>query len=177
MKQTDLKASKPSTLRILVVDDDENSRSAMAHCIAPLGYDCTLESSPEKALALYRAGSYDIVITDMQMPGMSGIELLKAIRANDEKARVIIVTAFGDLDTARAAINNRAYGFFGKPINITEFYDTIRAIKREINREEAVLLDKEKLEEALSALKDVYRDLIGIIKSTNARSGKSGEHA
>jgi two-component system response regulator HydG len=165
MEQTEMKADKQNTLRILVVDDDENSRSAMAHCIAPLGYDCTLESSPEKALGLYRTKPYDIVITDMQMPGMNGIELLKAIRAFDERARVIIVTAYGDLDTARAAINNRAYGFFGKPINITEFYHTLRAMKREIFREEATKFDKKKLEEALLALQEAYRELIGVIKS------------
>ncbi len=160
-------------LNILVVDDDESALKAISFCLSPLGHHCTKEKAPENALKLYKQKPFDIVITDMQMPGMTGVELLKEVRAFDQNARVIIVTAFGDLETAKAAINNRAYGFLGKPVDVKEIYSLVLSIEREIRKDNAEKETKQKLEEALLKLKDVYCGLLVHLKSIDAGNGKN----
>jgi DNA-binding NtrC family response regulator len=173
MKTQEPETNRKPILRILIVDDDQNSLKAVSFCLSPLGYECTQANQPQIALQQYRAQPYDIVITDMQMPGMSGIELLKAIRAIDEKAKVVILTGHGDLKTAAAAINNRAYGFLGKPLVITELYDIVHSIEREIYQEKSEIVDKRKLEEAVVGLRDVYRELLRTLKTMGMPGGKN----
>ncbi len=173
MIDTNALRTRNQALDILVVDDDDDSLKAIEYCLFPLGHRCTKEKDPENALALYRKNGYDIVFTDMQMPHMTGIDLLKAIRSFDEKARIVIVTAYGDLDTARAAVNNRAYGFLGKPIVIEEIYGLVHLIEREIRREESEKIDKEKIEREYLRLKVVYMELLEQLRTIDGGNGHS----
>ena len=87
-------------LNILIVDDDNDSLNAMQFALYQLGHVLKLSKDPEEALELYKKEDFDIVVTDMRMPKMNGIELLIAVRNHNTNARLIIVTAYGDLDTA-----------------------------------------------------------------------------
>ena len=78
------------------------------------------------------------------MPEMNGIDLLKKIKEIDSSSRVIIITAYGDLETAKEAINNKAYAFFGKPINFEELISILRDIEKEISNNYNVFVDYEK---------------------------------
>ena len=147
-------------LNILIVDDDDDSLMAMQFALYQLGHVLILSKDPEEALELYKEQDFDVVVTDMRMPKMNGIELLKAIRNYNENARVIIVTAYGDLDTAIKAINNRAFGFLSKPVYIEKLYELVHAIEKEIKTNKTEIIKQQKLENAYLKLKDVYKELL-----------------
>jgi DNA-binding NtrC family response regulator len=147
-------------LNILIVDDDNDSLNAMQFALYQLGHVLKLSKDPEEALELYKKEDFDIVVTDMRMPKMNGIELLIAVRNHNENARVIIVTAYGDLDTAIQAINNRAFGFLSKPISIEKLYELVHVIEKEIKNNKTENVKKQKLEKSYLKLKNVYKELL-----------------
>src|SRR3954468_22895247 len=86
--------------RILVVDDEVNARTALADLLRDEGFEVEMAADAFKALGKYEAFAPHVVITDLKMPAMDGIELVKKIRATDDPAAVIVMTAFGDVGTA-----------------------------------------------------------------------------
>ncbi|MCL6561233.1 MAG: response regulator, partial [Firmicutes bacterium] len=87
---------------------------------------------PEEAVEAYYQNPYDVVITDMKMPGLNGIQVLKMVRSVNREAKVIIITAYGNMETAVAAVKNGAYAFFGKPVDFAELMATLEKIEKEI---------------------------------------------
>ena len=87
--------------RILVVDDEVNARTALADLLRDEGYDVEMAADAFKALGKYDAFAPHVVITDLQMPGMDGIELLKRSGPSEDPAEVVVMTAFGDVDYRR----------------------------------------------------------------------------
>src|SRR5689334_11376420 len=106
--------------RILVVDDEVNARTALADLLRDEGYEVEMAADAFKALGKYEAFAPHVVITDLKMPGMDGIELVKKIRAADEPAAVIVMTAFGDVGTAVNAMRAGAADYLTKPLNFDE---------------------------------------------------------
>ncbi len=104
--------------RILVVDDDASMCETLEVGLAPRGYDVRWTTKPAEALDLLASEAYEAVVTDLNMRGMSGIELCEQIAANRPDLPVIVITAFGSLDTAVAAIRAGAYDFITKPLEI-----------------------------------------------------------
>lgn len=106
--------------RILVVDDDESLRWVTQAQLQQSGFDVSAAASGEEALK--RIGEFppDLVITDLKMPGMCGLDLLKQIRAGYAEILVIVVTAFGTVETAVEAMKAGAYDYITKPVNMDE---------------------------------------------------------
>ena len=152
-------------LKLLLIDDDADCLDGLSTALEPAGHTCQKFTVPVEAIKSYRQNQYDVVITDMKMPGMNGIQVLKEIRSLDPVARVIIVTGFGDVETAIAAVNNRAYAFFGKPINIDDLMDTLEKIEGEIRGQEKVKTDHARLALEYARLKQVYEELLGLLKN------------
>ena len=111
--------------RILVVDDDESLRWVTQAQLQQSGYEATAAASGREALDRMREDPPDLVITDLMMPGMSGLELLKRIRAEYPEVIVIMVTAFGAVDTAVEAMKAGAYDYITKPVNVDELRITV----------------------------------------------------
>lgn len=133
---------------ILVVDDDDGSRSAMATGLRRVGYQVVELESAEAALAwLHRGEVPDAVVTDMRMPGMDGNELVRQIRRRYPELAVLMVTAFGDIDGAVAALQNGADDYLTKPVNLLELRRRVelhlnqRSLARE-NRQLQERIDK-----------------------------------
>lgn len=143
-------------MRILIIDDDRDALDDITDAIQPAGYEIVKTDSPAMALEIFKTQEFDIVISDVRMPGMSGIELLSRIREQKALCRVIIMTAFGDLDTAVSAINDHAYAFFGKPIDFKELINTIRTIETEIKNAGTIEVDNERLKKENDRLKKAY---------------------
>lgn len=120
-------------MRILLVDDEPINVDSLANAIRRGGHEIVTLSDPLSALKHYRKKSFDVVISDVRMPGMSGIDLLRAIRDIDRNARVILITGYGDAKTAMAAINNHAWAMLGKPISVSAMMDTLNAIERSLS--------------------------------------------
>ncbi|MBI4832763.1 MAG: sigma-54-dependent Fis family transcriptional regulator, partial [Candidatus Lindowbacteria bacterium] len=106
--------------RILLVDDDASLRKVLEFNLEQEGYTVVSASNGSEGLKFYDAENPDIVITDIKMPGMDGIDLLKEIKRRDIEKLVIVVTAFGTIDTAIEAMKLGAHDYITKPFNRDE---------------------------------------------------------
>jgi DNA-binding NtrC family response regulator len=107
-----------SKARILIVDDELNIRRILQMAFEKAGYQAMVAEDARVALQLLDESKFDIVITDVTMPGMNGYELQKIIQENDPDLPVIIMTAFGTIPQAVAAIRNGAYEYVTKPFDL-----------------------------------------------------------
>jgi len=108
------------TGRILVVDDEVNARTALAELLRDEGYEVETAADAFKALGKYETFSPHVVVTDLKMPGMDGIELVKKIRAMEDAAAVVVMTAFGAVSSAVDAMRSGAAEYLTKPLNFDE---------------------------------------------------------
>ena len=100
---------------ISIVDDDDSARRAMTNLIRSLGYVAAAFPSAEAFLGSDRLDETDCLITDLQMPGLSGVELQDALRARGKRTPMIFVTAFGEERVRRQALDAGAIAFLTKP--------------------------------------------------------------
>ncbi len=100
--------------KILIVDDEEGLRAVLKILLGKEGYQVRTAGSGAEALKALEEESFHVVLTDIKMPGMSGIELLKNVRERDPNLPVVIMTAFASLDTAIEAVNQGAFHYFVK---------------------------------------------------------------
>ena len=103
---------------ILVVDDNELFRESVVETLRRLGH--AVESAPDgqTACTLVNPGKYDLIISDMKMPGMSGIELLEQVKRTDPDVPFLIITAYGAIETAVDAMKKGAFDFIQKSDNL-----------------------------------------------------------
>jgi DNA-binding NtrC family response regulator len=106
--------------RILVVDDEANARTALAELLREEGFDVETAADAFKALGKFEAFAPHVVITDLKMPGMDGIELVKKLRTAEEPPAVIVMTAFGAVESAIHAMHAGAEEYLTKPLNLEE---------------------------------------------------------
>jgi len=111
--------------RVLLVDDDEHVRRAFARILINGGCDVSEVGDAEHALLLLDKEAHDVVVSDIMMPGMSGVDLLKALRERDAQLPVILVTGTPDLDSAIMAVNLGAYRYLMKPVASAELLSTV----------------------------------------------------
>lgn len=119
---------------IMLIDDDEDCILGLAEAIEPMGHSCELFTVPEKAIESFRHKPTDVVITDLRMPGMSGIEVLKKIKNLSPETQVILVTGYGDDELAAAAANNGAFAFFSKPIDVFQIIEMLEKISANVKQ-------------------------------------------
>jgi DNA-binding NtrC family response regulator len=138
--------------RILVADDDEIARDVLGSLLSKEGYSVLTARDGLEAIGILRRNELGLIITDLRMPGADGIEVLRqAIRINPDMA-VVILTAYGSLDSALEAMEEGAYDYLTKPFKVQEILIiTARAYRR------ALLLEERR--ELIRLLRDTYRDL------------------
>jgi two-component system response regulator FlrC len=113
-------------LRVMVVDDDPGMREGMALSLKRAGFVTEQARSGEDALRLTRPGAFDAVVTDLRMTGMDGLQLTARLKALDTSLPVLLVTAFGSLDTAREAMRLGAFDYLSKPFGPDELVQAVR---------------------------------------------------
>jgi two-component system NtrC family response regulator len=111
--------------RLLLVDDDQSLRRVLQVQLEQDGYAVTSAASAVETLSLLAVRPYDLVIADLKMPGMSGLELLKTIRSKHPETIVVILTAFGTVETAVEAMKAGAYHYLTKPVHPEELALTL----------------------------------------------------
>ena len=109
-----------TTSRILVVDDDSSLRRVLQVQLEQDGYSVVSAASAQEASSLLQLRGYDLVITDLKMPGLSGMDVLKQVKSRYPETAVIVLTAFGTVETAVEAMKIGAYDFLTKPVHPDE---------------------------------------------------------
>ena len=122
---------------ILVVDDDQNIRRVLRNLLDKEGFNVLTASDVDKALPLIDAQDLDLIVTDLKMPGKSGMDLLTLCHEKRPAVPVIMITAFGNVEAAVAAMKKGAYDFITKPFDENELLNVIeKAISEsEMNKE------------------------------------------
>jgi two-component system, NtrC family, response regulator AtoC len=171
--------------RILVVDDEENIRLVLRTLLKKHGFEVEVADSGEAALALLDAFDPDVILTDVRMPKMGGLDLLATLKAKQHPATVIVMSAYGNVDLAIEAMKAGAYDYVSKPFKPDEIVLVLRkAEEREtLRRENRALkeqIQKENQFESILAkskeMLDIFRTVAKIadFKTTVLVTGESG---
>ena len=118
----------PNRFHILVVDDEPVQREMIGGFLKKQGFEVIAADSAERALELFRQDAFDLVLTDQKMAEMSGLELLQAVHTINAETPVILITAFGTIEAAVAALKHGAIDYLTKPLNLDELLYRIRQV-------------------------------------------------
>ena len=130
---------------ILLVDDDSHCTDIISEVLKKTGLEVEVARDGEEALTKFTMKSFELVLTDLMMPKMSGMSLLKEIKRREKEAVVLVFTGFGTIESAVSAIKAGAYDYITKPINLDE-------LELVINR----ALEKKRLINQLNSLKGIF---------------------
>jgi len=142
--------------RLLVVDDELSMTEFLEIMLSNDGYEVKTASSGEEGFDIYRNEEPDLVLTDVKMPGMSGLDLIREIHAIDPLAPIIAITAFASADDAVRAVREGAYDYISKPFQIEDLRVVIRSAL-----EARRLRGKSRELRASAGDKDPFREIIG----------------
>jgi two-component system, NtrC family, response regulator AtoC len=171
--------------RVLVVDDEENIRLVLRTLLRKHGYEVEVADSGESALALVDSFGPDVILTDVRMPKMGGMDLLATLKAKQYPATVIVMSAYGNVDLALEAMKAGAYDYVGKPFKPDEVVLALKkAEERETLRRENRALKEQiqkdtQFEQILAKspqMVEIFRTITKIsdFKTTVLISGESG---
>ena len=131
------KSSHPQRARVLVVDDEDDARVTLTNVLAKQNFDVASAASGASALEAVAECPPDVVVTDLNMPGMDGVELLHKLHEQDPRLPVILATGFGEIATAVAAMRAGAEDYVSKPLDVPSLVLSIeRALERRDLRHE-----------------------------------------
>ena len=147
-------------ISILIVDDEESVRDSLYNWFIEDGYHVVCAEDAKKALTILESENFDIILADIKMPGMDGLEMLKRIKSLRTESIVIIMTAFATVDTAVQALKDGAFDYVTKPFDPDDLSHLIRNAAKQISLAEENKILKEKV----VTLENV-EDLIGRSKA------------
>ena len=164
--------------RVLIVDDEEQMRELLAKVLEKNCYQVTTAGDGGQALALLEKEPMDLVVTDVRMPGLDGMEALRAIKELSPEIVVIIMTAFGSIDQAVQAVKEGAYDYINKPFKIDEILLTFKKAldERRLRHELRTRYHFENLIGKSRAMQEVFSliEQVATSRSTVMIYGKSG---
>ena len=135
----------PNRFHILVVDDEPAQREMISGFLRKQGFAVVAADSAERALELFRQDAFDLILTDQKMAEMSGLELMQAVHTINPETPVILITAFGTIAAAVAALKQGAIDYLTKPLNLEELLHRIRLVGDRYR----ILTENRELREAL----------------------------
>jgi DNA-binding NtrC family response regulator len=171
--------------RVLVVEDDFSQRDIVSQILIDEGYSVDLASGGEEAINRLAEEHYHVVITDLKMPDKDGLDVLRAATASDEGTVVVLMTAFGTVESAVQAMKDGATDYLNKPLNKAELLIKLEKALKDRHRDQENLKLHQELENryhfdkiigSSPAMNEVYR-LIGKVLDNNSTvliSGESG---
>ncbi|MBL8265715.1 MAG: nitrogen regulation protein NR(I) [Steroidobacter sp.] len=174
-----LQTTPVKPLNVWLVDDDASIRWVLERALRQGGMAPTAFDHADTALAALRRDRPDVLITDIRMPGRSGLELLTEIRDNQPDLPVIVMTAHSDLDSAVAAYQGGAFEYLPKPFDIDQAVDLVRRAAQQKTRVEETSTEARRIPEMLGqapAMQEVFRAIGRLSRSsmTVLITGESG---
>ena len=172
--------------RILIVDDDEVSCQLFAETLESDGFFVDQVTSGDAALARLEADSYDLLLIDVRMPGTSGLEVTRIAHNKFPALPIVVMTAFGSIDTAVEAIHEGAFDFISKPMNLAEIKSILaralaqrslqRRAEKQASQDDEYPSDLGKIIGKSAAMVEVYKTVarVASTKSTVLILGESG---
>ncbi len=154
----------PTKGTVLVVDDEAGNRESLERIFQREGYRVLLADSGRKALDVCRAHRVHVVVTDLMMPSMTGLELLKALATVAPDVEVVLMTAYGTIETAVEAMRSGAYDFVEKPLKRMQI---VKCVEKAFERH-ALVTENKNLKEELSALRSSSMGTRSIVGSSQA---------
>jgi DNA-binding response OmpR family regulator len=169
--------NKDGELRLLVADDEPSMLDIMVRRLGKMGITPDTATDGAQAQALIEQNDYDVIVSDIYMPEVTGLELLKIAKERDHNVQVVIATASATIDNAVDALNNGAFGYLTKPFDHLSVFDKIVTRAMEFRR---LLLDNERMAEVqkrrgdmleeevtqrIRQLRDRQRDLLNLLTS------------
>ncbi len=145
--------------KVLVIDDDISFRRVLEYNLQEEGYEVITATGGDEGLRLFDEHGPDLVITDMKMPGMDGLQVLKGIKERSPETLVIIITAFGAVDAAVEAMKLGAYDYITKPFN----RDELKLVVRKALQLSTLVEENRQLRTELADRTD-FRNMVGISK-------------
>jgi signal transduction histidine kinase len=133
-------------IRILCMDDEQGILDLLTFELTSHGYQVVTAHDGEEGIEKFKEGKFNIVISDIKMPKLSGLDVLPVLKNIDPNVEVIMTTGFGTIDMAVESIKNGAYDFISKPYNLDELYSRIEKA-----------LEKQKLSSEIVSLKELHR--------------------
>jgi len=161
---------------VWIVDDDRSIRWVFEKALSREGIACSAFASADDAISALEDGPPQVLVSDIRMPGPSGLQLLQTVKSRHPAVPVIVMTAYSDLDSAVAAFQGGAYEYLPKPFDVDQAVDLIRRAMDEGEREAAIeepLEAPETLGQA-PAMQEVFR-AIGRLSQSNATVLLTGE--
>src|SRR5690349_2273832 len=116
--------------KVLIVEDEENERTGLAELVQAWGYETETATDGVEGLTAVESWNPGIVITDLRMPRMDGLQLLEHIAAQPQQVAVILLTAQGSVDAAVTAMKGGAFDFIEKPVNAARLRNTVQNASR-----------------------------------------------
>jgi DNA-binding NtrC family response regulator len=170
---------------LLIVDDDATVRESLGEALSEAGYDVRTAEDAARALAALATRAPDVVLTDVRMPGLDGLELLRLLRERSPGVQVILMTAYDDMPTVAAAMRQGATDFLVKPLHLHALRDLLTRVFDDRRARERASRDGPAAEDGLAIGDLVGRDarmieiykLIGQVAATHANvliRGESG---
>ncbi len=140
--------------RLLIVEDEETLCESLKRVLSREGYAVDTAGSAEAAVEMLNDGTYDLIITDIILPGITGIELLKRIKERQPEQIVIITTAYASLETAVEALRTGAYDYVVKPV----MHEEIKQIVKNALTQMALQAENRQLKKDIEVLKGMLKD-------------------
>jgi len=167
------------TLDVWIVDDDASIRWVLERALKQAGVHATAYEDADAVLTALRRDEPDVLVTDIRMPGRSGLDLLEEIRARRPRLPVIVMTAHSDLDSAVAAYQGGAFEYLPKPFDIDQAVDLVRRAAAQTVRAADSALESRRIPEMLGhapAMQEVFRAIGRLSRSsmTVLITGESG---
>jgi two-component system response regulator AtoC len=153
--------------RVLVVDDEENIRLVLRTLLKKQGYDVEVADGGDSALKALDSFDPDVILTDVRMPRMGGLDLLATLKAKQHPATVIVMSAYGNVDLAIEAIKAGAYDYVSKPFKPDEIVLALRkAEEREtLRRENRALREQIQKENQFESILAKSKEMLEIFRT------------
>ena len=150
------------TASILVVDDEEAIRFSLTELLARDGHSVVAVESGERALACIASRPFELILLDLRMRGLSGLDVLNRLRAQANDTAVIVLTAHGSMDTAIEALRHGAHDYLLKPCDATSLRESVRTALQRRDREQRQRSLLLQVEQSLTAsLEEIRTAVVG----------------